>query len=144
VLELDRMKKSAAGGGPAGLEAQRRLNELEVQLGFYLPHEASRAADPSRAAYYLSVALQISDRSPVTWYLMAQTTATLNGRREAIHALKRAVDAGFRDLALLEADPAFRKLASDAEFRTIVDGLKASGDTADVLTVDRPPALPLR
>ena len=144
VLELDRMKKAAAAGGPEALEAQRRLNELEVQLGFYLPHDASRAADPARAAYYLSVALEISDRSPVTWYLMAQTSATLNSRREAISALKRAVDVGFRDLTLLEAEPAFRKLAADADFRTIVDQLKSSGDVIDVLTVDRPPALPLR
>jgi hypothetical protein len=144
VLELDRMKKTAAAGGPAGLEAQRRLNELEVQLGFYLPLDAARAADPARAGYYLSVALQISDRSPVTWYLMAQTSATLNGRREAIDALKRAVDAGFRDLTLLETEPAFRKLFADADFRAIVDQLKTTGDTVDVLTVDRPPAVPLR
>jgi predicted esterase len=143
-LELNRMKKTAAAGGDAGLEAQRRLNELEVQLGFYLPHEASRASDPSRASYYLSLALQINDRSPVSWYLMAQTSATLKARREALTALKRAVDAGFRDLALLEADPAFQRVRTDAEFQAIIEHLKATGDPMETLTVDRPPMLPLR
>lgn len=142
-LELERMKRIAAAGGDAGLEAQRRLNELEVQLGFYLPQEASQASDPSRAAYYLSLALQINDRSPVTWYLMAQTSATLNGRREALAALKRAVDAGFRDLTLIDADPAFRRLRVEPEFVALVDHLKAAGDPMEALTVDRPP-MPLR
>jgi dienelactone hydrolase len=144
TLEITRMKTIAAAGGDAGLEAQRRLNELEVQLGFYLPHEASRAADFSRAAYYLSLALQINDRSPVTWYLMAQTSAAVNGRRDALAALQRSVDAGFRDLALLEADSAFRKLRTEPGFQAIVEHLKAAGDSMDTLTVDRPPMPPLR
>ena len=143
-LELTRMKKTAAAGGEAGLEAQRRLNELEVQLGFYLPHEASRASDPSRASYYLSLALQINDRSPVTWYLLAQTSATMNARREALAALKRAVDAGFRDLGLLEGDPAFRRVRTEADYQALVEHLRSTGDPMDALTVDRPPALPLR
>jgi predicted esterase len=145
ALELNRMKKAAAAGGEAGLEAQRRLNELEVQLGFYLPHEASRASDPSRASYYLSVALQINDRSPVTWYLLAQTSATLNARREALAALEQAVEAGFRDLALVEAEPVFKRLRTEAGYQAIVDRLKATGDPMEALTVDRPPTpLPLR
>lgn len=144
LLELNRMKKIAADGGFAGLEAQRRLNELEVQLGFYLPHEASTLRDPSRASYYLSLALQINDRSPVTWYLLAQTSASLNGRREAVNALRRAVDAGFRDLALVEADPAFNRLRSEPDFQSLVEHLRSAGDAMDALTVDRPPMPSLR
>jgi hypothetical protein len=142
VLEIGRMKKAAAEGTNESPEAQRRLNELEVQLGFYLPQDAMEASDPGRASYYLSVALQISDRSPVTWYVSAQASAVMNARRDAVTALHRAVDAGFRDLALLDADPSFRRLRGQPDFQAIVDRLKAAGDPTEALTVDRPPMPP--
>jgi dienelactone hydrolase len=139
-LGLERMKKDAAAGGQAGLEAQRRLNEMEVQLGFYLPAEAIEHADLARAAYYLSLAILIDDRWPVSWYLMAEVHARLNARRPALSALRRAVDAGFRDLAALEADPAFRRLRTDPEYAGIIEPLRRFGDTLDLPQVDRPPA----
>lgn len=143
VLEIGRMKKAAAAATKEGLEAQRRLNELEVQLGFYLPQDAMEASDAGRASYYVAVALQVSDRSPVTWYVSARASALLNSRRDAVTALHRAVDAGFRDLALLGADPAFRRLRGERDFLAISERLKAAGDPMETLTVDRPPMPPL-
>lgn len=141
ALDLERLKRTAAGpSGEAG-EAQRRLNEIEVQLGFYLPTEAADAADPRRAGYYLSVAHRIDDRSPVSWYLLARMSARLSARDDVVTALRRAYDAGFRDAALLEADPAFERYRSDGGFAGILAQLRDSGDTLDLPTVDRPPAL---
>src|SRR5690606_24995895 len=40
MLELDRMKRAASAEGEPALEARRRLAEMEVQLGFYLPAAA--------------------------------------------------------------------------------------------------------
>jgi len=147
ALELARLKRVAAGPpGEEALEAQRRLNEIEVQLGFYLPVEAVEVSEPRRADYYLSVALQIDDRSPVSWYLLGRTCAHLDAEGDALAALRRAFEAGFRDLALLEADPAFKDLRDDPGYAAIVGLLRDSGDVLDRLTVDRPPAhmVPLR
>jgi hypothetical protein len=147
VLDVPRLKRTASGAqGDAALEAQRRLNELAVQLGFYLPVEAVTAGDATRANYYLSASLEIDARSPVSWYLLGRIYSGLGARDNAISALERAYDAGFRDLALLEGDPAFRRLRTAPGYMALVERLRASGDTLDLLTVDRPPAqaLPLR
>jgi hypothetical protein len=142
LLEIPRMQKVAAGPDQdAALEAQRRLGEMEVQLGFYLPYDALERADLIRASYYLSLALQIDDASPVSWYLMAETQARLNATRAALDALHHAVDAGFRDLASLEVDPAFRKLRAEPGYARIVEQVRLQGDTLDLREVDRPPAI---
>jgi hypothetical protein len=147
ALDVPRLKRTASGGRTdAALEAQRRLNELAVQLGFYLPVEAVTASDATRANYYLSVSLQIDDRSPVSWYLLGRIYAGFGAKAEAIAALERAYDAGFRDAALLEADSGFRPLRTIPGYTAFLERLRASGDLLDLLTVDRPPtqALPLR
>lgn len=146
VLELDRMKRVAAGDDEPALEARRRLAEMEVQLGFYLPAVAAESGDQARASYYLGIALQINDRNPVPWYLLARVTARLNDIDDTFEALEHAFDSGFRDLALAQDDPAFARVRSRAEFAEFVARLRASGDTLDLLTVDRPPParLPLR
>jgi len=147
ALELARLKKLAAGpGSDQAVEAQRRLNEIEVQLGFYLPVDALNAAQPRRADYYLSVAFQIDHRSPVSWYLLARTCARTGARTDALAALEHAYEVGFRDLALLEADAAFERLRPDPRYAAVVALLRASGDVLDRATVDRPPAhaVPMR
>lgn len=139
-LELPTMKKRAAGPDrEAALEAQRRMNELDVQLGFYLPYEAMGRAELTRAAFYLSVALRIDDASPVTWYLTAETQARMNAKQAALAALRRAVESGFSDLPSIENDPALRTIRSEKEFQDILAPLRERGDTLDSLKVDRPP-----
>jgi predicted esterase len=146
MLELERMKRVAAGDDEAALEARRRLAEMEVQLGFYLPAVAMESGDQARASYYLGIALEINDRNPVPWYLLARASARLNDIDDTFEALEHAFDSGFRDLALTQEDPAFARVKSSAEFAQFVARLRASGDTLDLLIVDRPPPanLPLR
>lgn len=143
MLDLDRLKQTAEGSNDAALEARRRLAEMEVQLGFYLPVEAARAGDQPRASYYLGIALAFNERNPVPWYLLARSWARINDPDDAFRALQRAFDAGFRDLALLEQDPAFTRVKTRPEYAAFVERLRASGDTLDLLTVDRPPPLEL-
>jgi dienelactone hydrolase len=144
-LALAPMKRAVAGRDrEASLEAQRRLNQLEVQLGFYLPQEALAQHEWARADYYLSLAVQIDETWPVTWYMKAQTYAALELPRQALRSLRRAIDAGFRDLRLVEADGAFRKLRGDPEYGAVLDLLRTQGDDLDWLTVDRPPVFVIR
>lgn len=146
MLDVERMKQVAGGDDEEALEARRRLAEMEVQLGFYLPAVAAESGDQARASYYLGIALQINDWNPVPWYLLARTSARLNDVNDTFEALERAFESGFRDLALTEEDPAFARVRSRAEFAQFLGRLRASGDTLDLLTVDRPPPanLPLR
>jgi len=144
ALTITRLRQESAGDlADAALEAQRKLNQLGVQLGFYLPQEAMARREWARAAYYLSVSMAIDDQSPVAWYLTAQTDAHLNRPREAVTALRRAVQAGFRDFVLLESEPAFVTLRQAPDFAAVVADLRRLGDVLDVPTVDRPP-VPLK
>lgn len=118
------------------------MNELDVQLGFYLPHEAIAQGELRRASYYLSLAMQVEERSPVSAYLAAETYARLNATREALGALRRAVEVGFRDLPALETAAAFQHLRQHPEFLLILELLRNTGDRLDPLTVDRPPFVP--
>lgn len=141
TLEVASLRRTIAGpDADAGLEAQRRLNQLEVQLGFYLPSDALARADYTRAGYYLSIALQISDASPVSWYLSAQRSARMNAPKDAFAALQHAVDAGFRAVAMIESDPSFERWRLNQDYLAVVEALHRSGDVLDPLTVDRPPA----
>ncbi len=141
-LTIDRLKQQAEGDAvDEAQEAGRRLNQLGVQLGFYLPQQAISESEWTRAKYYLDASLAIDDASPVSWYLTASVEARLQAADKALAALRRAVNAGFRDITLLESDPAFARLRTHAELRALVDELRQQGDVLDVLTVDRPPVL---
>ena len=142
ALGISKLQKAAAQkGAPGAVEAQRRLNELEVHLGFYLPHEAMTMGELMRASYYLSVSMAINDQSPVAWYLSASVSARLGNAGPAVASLRRAVDAGFRDLAGLRANSAFQKLRAHPDYLTIVERLGSLTEDLDVLTVERPPSL---
>lgn len=141
TLELEQLKKTAASGpAAAALEARRRLNQLEVQLGFYLPADALERSDFVRAGYYLSLGRQIDDASPVSWYLTAQVHARLKDPEQTFVALRRAIDAGFRDVGMVEAEHVFLRLHGHPEYTAIVEQLRGQGDQLDRRTVDRPPA----
>jgi dienelactone hydrolase len=139
-LTISRLKTQAAGdASDDALEARRRLNQIGVQLGFYLPQDALDRGKWFRAGYYLNLSMEIDDESPVAWYLMAKHDARLGRSGDAIAALTRAVDCGFRDLSQLESDPAFGRMRTEPALQALVHRLQQSGDTLNVLTVDRPP-----
>jgi dienelactone hydrolase len=125
-LEVGRLRK-AAGSADAdeAREAQRRLNTIEVQLGFYLPREALARAEYVRATYYLDVAVQMDEHSPVSWYLTAVARARLREPREAAAALARALDCGYRNVAEFDAESAFRNVAKDPAFAAAAERLRA-------------------
>ena len=53
-------------------------------------------------------------------YYLAKLLAT-NGQKDAsLEFLKRAKDAGFRDFARVESDPAFKAVVQDPRYRNLV------------------------
>jgi predicted esterase len=124
-LEVPKLRTAAASTDVAAAqEAQQRLNSIEVQLGFYLPREAIQRVEYVRADYYLDVAVQMDERSPVSWYLMAVTHARLRDPREATAALEHAIDVGYRNVAEFDAEPAFKNVSKFPGFIAAVERLR--------------------
>jgi hypothetical protein len=124
-LEVPKLRKAASSTDVAAAqEAQQRLNSIEVQLGFYLPREAIQRAEFVRADFYLDVAVQMEERSPVSWYLMAVTHARLRDPREATAALEHAIDVGYRNVAEFDAEPAFKNVSKFPGFVAAVERLR--------------------
>ncbi|HEX6862575.1 MAG TPA: hypothetical protein VF414_07165 [Thermoanaerobaculia bacterium] len=107
--------------------AQRILNTLGGQTSFYLPKSFIDQKQWDRAAFVLSVAAEIQPESPAIWISRAGVYARKGDRRKALADLRRAVDAGWTDGALIEKYEALAPLREEEEFRKIVDGLKAGG-----------------
>lgn len=107
--------------------AQRILNTLGGQTTFYLPQSFVQRKQWDRAAFVLSVAAEIQPENPAVWVSRASVYARKGDRRKALADLRRAVDAGWTDAALLEKHEAFAPLRNEEEYRKIVAGLKAGG-----------------
>jgi hypothetical protein len=132
-LGIPTLVQTAAGPIPsAALDARRALAELDVQTGFYLPVEALQAGDDARAAFYLEIQTAIDANDPFTSFLRGKILARAGQHSEAIDALRRAVQLGFRSVDLIDADKAFEPLRPRADYQAILDEVRASWE-------DRPP-----
>jgi tetratricopeptide (TPR) repeat protein len=76
------------------------------------------------AARSLSIAADMQPQWPSTWFELARAHALGGNAKQAIQALEKAVDAGLRDAAQIEAEPAFEKLRGTAQFAAIVERAK--------------------
>jgi len=97
ALSLRALQKRAESGGYKGESAQRALEEIYVQMSFYLMRDAMQAKSWARAELVLSVASRIHPENPVVWYNLASAQARMGKRDEALDSLDRAVENGFRD-----------------------------------------------
>jgi len=128
-LGVPGLRLTAAGRDPVeALTARRLLAELEVQTGFYLPVEAMRAHEDERAAFYLDVANAIDPDDSFAWYLRAAIFARARRAADAIGALTRAVDSGFRSSGALDHDASFDALRSREDFQALVARVRATWD----------------
>jgi predicted esterase len=122
-LDLADWKKRAASADRAeSLSAERVLNTVFIQTGWYLPRMLTQRKDHEGAILMLTVAAEIRpDYSPV-WVELAAAHARKgkSGRKRALEALDRAVGLGFADRALLDRETAFDGLRQDEQFRAIL------------------------
>jgi len=93
------------------------LNAVFVQTAFYLPRDARERGDLERAALFLSVASVVRPEDPQVWYRLAAAESRQGRRRQAVDALRRAVEKGFADGKRLEGDADFDRLREDPDFR---------------------------
>ena len=75
---------------------------------------------PDRAALLLSVATEIQQDNPNTWYNLACAQAVAGWPRKALESLQKAVAAGWNDLAQMQKDPDLERLRKEKEFQELV------------------------
>jgi len=129
IHDLQRKAKSAPTEDER-LSAQRLLNALGVQTGFYLPQQALEKKDWDRAVYFLNIAAEIDPTDSSVFYSRAAAYAQKGDRKRALADLKEAVDKGYKDLPGLEKDQAFNSVRQDEGYKEIVKSLTAAAPAA--------------
>jgi predicted esterase len=128
-LEIQSLKKKAAEAPSKydRLQAQRLLEVVAVQHGFYLARGFREYGDYPRAALTLSVAAEIHPEEPLLWYKLAAAQAQMGQKENALSSLKKAVDHGFKDAEKLENDFDFISIRDEKQFKKIMEQLKKKG-----------------
>ncbi|MFY9819869.1 MAG: tetratricopeptide repeat protein [Thermoanaerobaculia bacterium] len=124
-LKIHELRKTAQSAPTADerLSAQRILNTLQVQTGYYLPQMYSERKQYDRAIFVLSIATEIDPKSPNPFYNRAAAQAKKGDRKRALADLRQAVDHGWKDRGVIDKDADFDGLRQDAEFKQLVQSL---------------------
>ncbi|MBZ5536553.1 MAG: hypothetical protein LAO31_11400 [Acidobacteriia bacterium] len=105
------------------LVARRVLNLFLVELS----QEAMqhfRVRDYGLAAFKFLLAAQIKPENPGLFYHLACAYSRDGKKKEALGALKNAVEKGFTEVETLESDPDLELIRGDPSFLSILESLK--------------------
>lgn len=118
-----RKKAESAPGADERLAAQRVLNTLGVQTGFYLPQKFTESKEWDRVIFFLTIAAEIDPADSSVYYSRAAAYARKGDRKKALADLREAVGKGWKDLPGLEKDEAFSSVRQDEAYKEIVKSL---------------------
>lgn len=124
-LDALRVKAKAEADSGERRVARRVLNQV---MGYFYETAANlrqRRARPSEVVAALEVASEVAPRSPQIFYELAVAYAENSDRKRALSALRKAFELGFKDANALEREPALEALRGDAEYKRLVEGLRA-------------------
>lgn len=124
-LKIHDLKKRAESGATADerLSAQRVLNTLAVQTGFYLPQQSAANKQWDRVVFFYTVAAEIDPEDATNYYGRAAAYAQKGDRKRAVADLRKAVEKGYKDLPALEKDAAFDSVRQDEGYKEVVKAL---------------------
>ncbi len=122
-LRLTELQKRAEAEAYEGVVARRLLETLLTQTSFYLTRDLFARQSYSSAATVLTIASEIRPQRPDIWYNLACALARSGGKKKALAALKRAVDAGFSNAEQLARDPDLESLRREEGFRQLTERL---------------------
>jgi dienelactone hydrolase len=123
-LDLPHLQKLAKEPGSRGITAQRVLETIAGQVGFYLPRDLLAHKNYGLAASILGIACEIHPDRPDLHYDHACASAQAKRKREALDALELAVAHGYRDAAHAAADPDLLSLHGDRRFEELLGRMK--------------------
>jgi tetratricopeptide (TPR) repeat protein len=127
LLRIHELRKKAESATTADerLSAQRILNTLGVQTGYYLPQTFAERKQYDREVFVLSIAAEIDPKSPNPFYNRAAAYARKGDAKHAVADLRRAVDNGWKDAAALAKDADFDGIRQDEGYKQLVKSLGA-------------------
>ena len=122
-LEVRSLLQKAEKKSYEGVVAQRLLNTLHTQSGFYLTRELAAEGRYREAAIALEVAIAIRDQGWHPWYDLACYRARSGQKKQALNALKRAVELGFDNLDYMTRDTDLDSLRNMKAYRRLANRL---------------------
>jgi tetratricopeptide (TPR) repeat protein len=125
-LEIESLKKTAkeAPSKEERLHAQRLLELVGVQHGFYMARNFMEYGDYPRAALTLSVAAEIHPEEPWYWFALARAQTQMGQKEIALQSLQKAVKKGFDDSERLANDVDLKPLHEEKQFKKLVEETK--------------------
>jgi hypothetical protein len=126
-LGVPGLQRRASQEGVEGLTARRLLSTLYAETSYYAFQRLVDADRWDSAVALLTVGTEVYDGWGAvwpTWYNLACAHALNRHRREAIHALERAVAEGYANADHMRTDPDLASLRGMEEFQAIVDSLE--------------------
>ncbi len=125
ALKIHDLRKRAESGATADerLSAQRVLNTLGVQTGFYLPQQQAANKQWDRVIFFYTIAAEIDPEDASNYYGRAAAYAQKGDRKRAVADLRKSVEKGYKDLPALEKDPAFDSVRQDEGYKDVVRSL---------------------
>lgn len=124
-LEISRWRERAATGPPLERQsAQRVLEALFTQSGFYAPEALFARHEPRKAALALEIATMVAPDRPFPWYDLACARALAGESAKAIEALRTAVEKGFHDAAHARTDPDLASVRDREDFAKILAAIR--------------------
>lgn len=121
VAELRKKAEAAEDTGERRV-ARRALRQTYAQ--FYEAGTIEFARDRQAGKEQLEIAAEIAPRDPSVFYQLAILYAQGGEKRRALEALKRSVENGLKDPALIEGNQDLSRLREEAEYQKIIDALK--------------------
>ena len=125
-LEIESLKKQAkeAPSKEERLHAQRLLELVSVQHGFYMSRNFMEYGDYPRAELTLAVVTQIHPEEPWIWYKLARAQAQMGQKEKALESLNKAVQQGFDDPERFGSDYDLKSLHEDKQFKKLLEQTK--------------------
>lgn len=127
-MDLRALKRQAEAATPEGGAARRVLAWAFGRTHFYIPRE--QMSRPVARATALRIAAEIRPHDAEVWRRLAIALALCGKEEEACTAIRRAVDAGYRDLAALERDKDLDRALARKDCAATIARLKASAPSA--------------
>jgi dienelactone hydrolase len=123
VAELRKKAESSEDTGERRV-ARRALRQTYAQ--FYETATIEYARAPQAASAQLEIAAEIAPRDISVFYQLAILYAQAGDKRRALESLRRAVENGLKDPALIEGNRDLSRLREEAAYRRIIAALKSN------------------
>ncbi len=123
---IDNLRKQADAPVDSGERriARRSLRQVLAQTYEAAVHNYRPQKQYDVAIVNLEVAAEVTNSSPFILYELARSYTLAGEKKKALETLKRAVEKGLKDYALIEQQKDFDLIRSENEFKAIIQSLK--------------------